>query len=146
MANYDIKGVLMWALSKQLKGEKIFMFEENGQTWYVDNYCARAVPTPQATPGLARNTLALIDREYDTELRDTGTSRVLTIKPKRSVCIWRTESGIEVGVRDDYAKMIGAGTLYAAEKDPAEKALVVRDRGVPTTVMMPVKIRKEGER
>lgn len=152
---YDIAGVNKWALTQRLKTDKFFMIEHDGQTWYIDNYCARAVPTPDAfvraeigSGGLERNTLAYANREDEVLLHDTGLIRRSEVKGKPDVTIWRTDDGTEVGVREDYAKLIGKNDLWASRKDPATSALVVRSPGVdsvPLAIIMPVRIRKEAE-
>lgn len=150
---YDIAGVNKWALAQRLKTDKFFMIEHDGQTWYIDNYCARAVPTPDAfvraepgTPGLERSTLAYANREDEVLLHDSGLIRRSAVKGKPDITIWRTDDGTEVGVREDYAKLIGKNDLWASRKDPAMSALVVRSLGVdsvPLAIVMPVRIWKE---
>ena len=152
IGTYDIAGVNKWALAQRLKTDKFFMVEHDGQTWYIDNYCARAVPTPDAfvrakpgSGGLERNTLAYASREDEVLLHDSGLIRRSEYKGKPDITIWRTEYGTEVGVREDFAKMIGPHDLWASAKDPATSALVVRTtaEGTPLAIIMPVKIRKE---
>lgn len=149
---YDIAGVNKWALAQRLKTDKFFMVEHDGQTWYIDNYCARALPAPVAfvraepgSPGLERNTLSLANRSDEVLLHDSGLIRRSEMKGKPDITIWRTEDGTEVGVREDYAKMIGPHDLWASRKDPATSALVVRTitEGTPLAIIMPIKIRKE---
>lgn len=149
---YDIAGVNKWALAQRLKTDKFFMIEHDGQTWYIDNYCARALPTSEAfvraepgSPGLERNTLSFASRSEEVLLHDSGLIRRSEVKSKPDITIWRTEDGTEVGVREDYAKLIGKNVLWASRKDPATSALVVRTtaEGTPLAVIMPVKIRKE---
>lgn len=152
---YDIAGVNKWALAQRLKTDKFFMIEHDGQTWYVDNYCARAVPTPDAfvraepaSGGIERNTLAFANREDEVLLHDTGLIRRSEVKGKPDITIWRTDDGIEVGVREDYAKLIGTHDLWGSAKDTAASALVVRavsPDNIPLAIIMPVKIRKGGE-
>ena len=151
---YDIAGVNKWALANRLKTDKFFMIEHDGQTWYIDNYCARAVPTPDAfvrveagSAGLERNTLAYANREDEVLLHDSGLIRRSEMKGKPDITIWRTDDGVEVGVREDYAKLIGKNDLWGSRRDTEKSALVVRSPGVdsvPLAIIMPIRIRKEG--
>lgn len=151
---YDIAGVNKWALAQRLKTDKFFMVEHDGRTWYIDNCCARALLTPEAfvraepgSPGLEQNILSLASRPEEVLLHDSGLIRRSEVKGKPDITIWRTEDGTEVGVREDYAKMIGPHDLWASRKDPATSALVVRTTavGTPLAIIMPVKIRKEAD-
>lgn len=152
IGGYDIAGVNKWALAQRLKTDKFFMIEHDGQTWYIDNYCARAVPTPVAfvraelgSGGLERNTLAYASREDEVLLHDSGLIRRSEVKGKPDITIWRADDGTEVGVREDFAKLIGPNDLWASRKDPATSGLVIRTvgEGTPLAIIMPVRIRKE---
>ena len=149
---YDIAGVNKWALATRLSTDRFFMTEIDDQTWYIDNYCARAVPTPsafvrvdEAPEDVRRSTRAMISREGDVQLHDTGLIRRSEVKGKPDITIWKTADGVEVGVREDFAKLLGKRSkLYAAARDPEKSALVIRVDDIPVAVIMPVRIRKEG--
>ena len=152
METFDIAGTLKWVLGLWLKTDKVFMLEHDGLTWYVDNYCARAVPTswacvkvPEATAGIVKTISQRVSGTGEVELHDTGNIRKSELKGKPNIQIWATPDGTEVGVREDFAKLLGnTGKLYAAERSPAESMMCIRiSGGCPAAVIMPVRIRKE---
>ena len=149
---YDIAGVNKWALAQRLtQGDKFFAAEIGGVTWYIDNYCARAVPETAAyvkavpaTDGITRNIRNRTQTTEEVELHDTGLIRRSEIKGKPDITIWETDDGTQVGVREDFAKLAGKkGKLYGGAQDPANSAICIRVDGVPSAVIMPVRIRKE---
>lgn len=154
MTEYDIAGVNKWALGERLKTDKFFTAEIAGAAWYIDNYSARAVPpacafvkAEEAPQGVVKNLMARITMTQETKLHDTGQRREITRGKKAwLVCVYATESGVEVGARDDYRKQIVKGNdVYADASNPAEKALTVRRYDdQPLAVIMPVKLAQEG--
>ena len=154
MAEYDIIGVNKWALGERMKTNRFFMAEIAGATWYIDNYSARAVPTAcayvqceEAPQGVVRNLSTRLTATQEVRLHDTGKRREVTAKKKAwLICVYATDDGVEVGVRDDYRKQIVKGnTVYADAAGPAQKALTVRSYDdAPIAVIMPVKLGEEG--
>lgn len=143
---YDIKAVNKWALTERLKTGPFYSFELGDATWYLDNYCARAVPTAcayirvdAASETVTRKLGQRLTSVDEVKLTNTGTMRS---NGKHLVCIYRTPDGAEVGVRDDHVKLIGKGEqLYAAASSPGEGLLVVRGSdGIPLAMFPPVKI------
>lgn len=140
VTDHSIKDVNKWALTQRLKEDRFFTMEIGAVTWYVDNYCARAVPTAcayirtEAAPdGVARKLAARLSAE-EMPLTDTGQMRS---NGKRMVCIFRTVDGVEIGVRDDHAKLTGkAGQIYATVSSPEESLLVARV-GTTAVAMFP---------
>lgn len=154
MAEYDIAGVNKWALGERLKTERFFRAEIADAVWYIDNYSARAVPPAcayvqceEAPQGAVKNLTARILTTHETKLHDTGARHEIRVKKKAwLVCVYATEDGVEVGVRDDYRKQIIKGNdVYADASNPPEKALTVRAYDdQPLAVIMPVKLAQEG--
>lgn len=150
MESIDIAGTLKWALGLRLKTDKVFMLEHDGLTWYVDNYCARAVPTlsafvmvPEATAGIVKTISQRVSGTGEVELHDTGNIRKSGLKGKPNIQIWETDDGAQVGVREDFAKLAGKkGKLYGNARNPAESAICIRVDGAPIAVIMPVRIQK----
>lgn len=149
---YDIAGVNKWALAQRLTwGDRFFMAEIDGVTWYIDNYCARAVPETcayvkavSATDGITRSIRSRTQATEEVELHDTGLIRRSEIKGKPDITIWETSDGTQVGVREDFAKLTGKkGKLYGNARNPAESMICIRVDGEPIAVIMPVRIRKE---
>ena len=156
MAEYDITGVNKWALGERMKTNRFFMAEIAGATWYIDNYSARAVPTAcayvqceEAPQGVVKNLSTRLTATQEVKLHDTGKRREVTAKKKTwLICVYATDDGVEVGVRDDYRKQVVKGnTVYAVARDPAQQALTVRDyTNEPIAVIMPVKLSDKEER
>lgn len=145
---YNIKDVNKWALTQRMKPDRFSACEIDDVTWYVTNYCARAVPTSYAyvktedtVDGLQRK---LAERLLDDEmpLTDTGTMRS---NGKYPVHTFRAENGTEIGVRDDHAKLIPKGGQLMAKEcaKPGEALLVARVGTVAVAIFPAVKIPEE---
>lgn len=154
ITNYTAKWVtntLIWALKLQLKGDRVYMLEHDGLTWYLDNYCARAVPTPSAyvkveeAPPAVRSNIVHRLIKAECPLTDTGIKRS-TGKTGRDCCIFRATDGTEVGIREDYVKLtkdLRHAEMYGPVADIKNGMTLVRCDDDPIAVLMPIKI-KEG--
>ena len=146
----EVQTVLRHIIDKLLALKPVYKMEYNGTVFYVDAYTAFAVEKDhdfikceEAPETTKHNMLKMLSDPTLRQCVDTGELRDIGSKTIKKVRIFKSESGQEFGINEDYFKLIPKH--YSKLKVPENLTLLIAyEYDIPVAVIACVRIQKKG--